>query len=393
MQALTNLRELKQTAVHRPARSSRPVRVCFLIDELIAAGTEGQLLALISRLDRNRVKPTLCLLRGGSPLSQALEPTCCPVVRLGIRSFRHPSTPLRMARLYHLLRRGQFDVLQVYFADSTYMGVLVGTLARVPRIVRTRNNLGYWMKPRDRWLGRLATRFSDALISNCDACQAAFLRDEGKLPPKSVVLENGVDLERFPLPRFERRSGREPRVGIVANLRPVKNLELFVRAAARVAAEFPTATFHIAGEGELRPQLRQLASDLGIGKRFFLPGSVANIPAFLSQLDAAVLCSHSEGMSNALLEYMAAGVPIVANDVGANRQLLAEGACGMLIPPNEEVALAGAVSHLLRDPERALRLARAARRRVEQQYRREVMVERFQAFYEDLVDDLPRDDR
>jgi glycosyltransferase involved in cell wall biosynthesis len=284
-----------------------------------------------------------------------------------------------------MLRRERFDVLQVYFPDSTYLGVLVGRLGGVPRIVRTRNNLGYWMKPRDRWLGRLCNRFTHALVANCDACREAFLRDEGSLPERSAVLENGVDLERFPEPRFERPPSRAPRIGIVANLRPVKNLEMFVRAAARVAAEFPDATFHIAGEGELRPSLQALAAQLGIGERFFLPGSIRDVPAFLATLDVGVLCSHSEGMSNALLEYMAAGLAIAATNVGGNAQLLGHGDCGLLVPPGDEAALAQAISDLLRDRTEAERLARAARQRVETNHSREVMVARFQSFFEELT--------
>src|SRR5262249_6549034 len=130
----------QETADH--AAISRPARVCFMIDELAAAGTETQLLALIRNLDRRRVQPTLCLLRGESAASRTLEPADCPVFRLGIRSFKHFATLPRVARFFRLLRQERFDVLQVYFPESTYLGVLVGRLAGVPKIVRTRNNLG-----------------------------------------------------------------------------------------------------------------------------------------------------------------------------------------------------------------------------------------------------------
>ena len=208
-----------------------------MVDELAAAGTESQLRALIARLDRRRIEPTVCLLRGESPTSRALEPKDCVVHRLDIRSFKHPSSLAKAWRFFRLLRRERFDILQVYFPESTYLGVLMGRLAGVSRIVRTRNNLGYWMRPIDRWLGRLCNRFTHALVANCVACREAFERDEGFLPARSVVLENGVDLERFP----ERASGsmREP-VGVVANL-PGEEPER--SRAARVAADFPHATF------------------------------------------------------------------------------------------------------------------------------------------------------
>src|SRR4051812_45763815 len=102
-----------------------PVRVCFLIDDLANAGTETQLLALIRHLDRSRIEPYLCLLRGESELSRSLEPDSCPVLRLGVRSLRGPRTLAAAWKLGRFLRRQRIDILQVYFPDSTYFGVPV----------------------------------------------------------------------------------------------------------------------------------------------------------------------------------------------------------------------------------------------------------------------------
>src|SRR2546423_8876360 len=174
-----------------------PVRVCFLIDELATAGTETQLLALVRRLDRRRVQPFLCLLRGDSAASRALEPADCPVLRLGVGSLRSPATLTRAWRLARFLRRERIDVLQVYFPDSTYFGVPVAWLAGVPAIVRTRNNVGHWLTPLHRRLGRLLNVFTTATVANCEAARQALLESERPSPPTVVVLENGVDLTRF----------------------------------------------------------------------------------------------------------------------------------------------------------------------------------------------------
>src|SRR5207248_2667044 len=176
--------------------TGRPVRVCFLIDEQAAAGTETQLLALVRRLDRARVRPYLCLLRGGGPRSRALEPDDCPVLRLGVGALRSPAALLRAWRLARFLRRECIDVLQVYFPDSTYFGVPVGWLAGVPAIVRTRNNVGHWLTPLHRWLGRFLNRFTTATVANCEAARRALIEAEGPRPERVVVLENGVDLGR-----------------------------------------------------------------------------------------------------------------------------------------------------------------------------------------------------
>lgn len=245
----------------------RPIRVCFMIDSLQPAGTETQLLALIRHLDRSRVRPALCLLDGEGELSRSLEPADCPVFRLGVKRLTRPQTLAKASRLARFLRRERIDVLQVYFPDSTYFGVPVAFLARVPRIVCTRNNIGYWTTPMHRRLLRLCHRLSAGLVANCQACGQAVTDGEGLSPKRIAVLENGVDLSRFlpPLRWPHSGHGQARRIGITANLRPVKDLDVFVRAAGELAATYPQVSFHIAGEGELRPEYQSTfhQSDLG----------------------------------------------------------------------------------------------------------------------------------
>src|SRR5579875_3020105 len=364
---------------HRRAASPRPVRVCFVIDELALAGTESQLLALIRHLDRHRIWPYLCLLRGDNPLSQALEPDDCPILRLGVGSLHHPRTLLRMGRFVRFLRREHIDVVQTYFADSSYFGILGAWLAGVPHRIRTRNNLGHWLTPFHRRMSRLLNFFTTQILTNCEAARQALLEAEQPRPEMVCVLENGVDLERFRnLPPLTARSATGKwHVGVVANLRPVKGLDVFVRAAALVHARHPQTVFTVAGEGPLRTVLQQQAAAEGLAEHFSLPGSVADVPSFLASLDVAVLCSHAEGMSNALLEYMAAGRAIVATQVGAAPELIVDGVHGLLVPPGDAPKLAGAIQRLLEDRELAQRLGTAARQRAWERYSRTAMIRRF----------------
>jgi glycosyltransferase involved in cell wall biosynthesis len=362
------------------------VRVCFLIDELATAGTETQLLALIRHLDRLRVTPYLCLLRGDSTASRALEPAGCPVRRLGVGKLLRPATAVKVVRFARFLRRERIDVLQAYFPDSSYFGVPAAYLAGVPHRLRTRNNLGHWLTPLHRFLGRLLKALSTGAVANCEAARRALLADEGPLPETVTVLANGVDLDRFlAVPPLTGRPAGVPRVGAVANLRPVKGLDVLVRAATLLAETHPLAAFQVAGEGELRAPLERDIAVRGLAERFTLAGSVADIPRFLAGLDVAVLCSRAEGMSNAVLEYMAAGRAVVATAVGATPELIEDGVHGLLVPPDDAVSLARAVGRLLDDPALARRLGEAARRRARARYSREAMVRRFEDFYEGLV--------
>jgi glycosyltransferase involved in cell wall biosynthesis len=361
--------------------------VCFVIDELAPAGTESQLLALIRHLDRRRVWPYLCLLRGDKPVSQAMEPDECPILRLEVGSLRHPRTLLRAWRFVRFLRRERIDVVQAYFADSSYFGIPAAWLAGVPHRIRTRNNIGHWLTPLHRHLGRLLNLFTTQTLTNCEAARQALLVAEQPRPDSILVLENGVDLERFRdlPPLTEHQTTGAPRVGVVANLRPVKALDVFVKAAALVHARHPRAVFTVVGEGKLRPTLEQQAAAEGLAEHFTLMGGVADVPGFLAALDVAVLCSHAEGMSNALLEYMAAGRAIVATAVGAAPELIADGIHGLLVPPGDAQKLAEAISRLLGDRELSQRLGAEARRRARERYSREAMMRRFTEFYEGLI--------
>jgi glycosyltransferase involved in cell wall biosynthesis len=372
--------------------SHPPIRVCFLIDELATAGTETQLLALIRHLDRSRVQPYLVLLRGDRPSSRELEPADCPVLRLGVGSLRSVNTALRAMSFVSFLWRERIDVVQSYFPDSNYFGVPTAWLAGVPHRVRTRNNIGHWMTRGHRLLGRALNLFATATVANCDAARRALLADERPRRERVYVLENGVDLDRFlalPLPGAtpvtDASGSSRAYVGAVANLRHVKGLDVFVRAASMLAERFPEVTFRIAGEGEQRGELEEQTRQLPLTGRFELPGKEADVPGFLKGLDVAVLASRSEGMPNAVLEYMAAGRPVVSTAVGAVPELISDGVHGLLVPPEDAGALAAAIARLLADRGLASRLAESARRRAVERYSRPAMVRRFEEFYTRLV--------
>jgi glycosyltransferase involved in cell wall biosynthesis len=324
-----------------------------------------QLLSLIRHLDRRVVEPHLCLLDGENEVSRALEPTDCPVLRLGIRSFRSATALGQAWRFFRFLRRERIDVLQVYFFDSATFGAVVGRLAGVRQILRVRNNIGHWANQKNlkrfRWVNRLIS----AILTNSDAGRKAAIAQE-RVPSQMVLLlENSIDFDRFPAsPNVGRFGCSNPkRVGIVANFRKVKGLDVFLDAAARIRAADADVQFLIAGDhdGEdTRPELDRQVESLGLSEHVKFLGRVADVPSFLDGLDVAVLSSRAEGTSNALIEYMAAGLPIVASAVGGNLALIRDGIDGILVPPDDPDRLASAVTRLLRNPAEAAGLAGAA---------------------------------
>lgn len=360
----------------------RPIPVSFLIDSLSRAGTETQLLALIRSLDRRRFAPSLVLLKGDNPLSPELTPDDCPILQLGVQSLRSVRAVSAAATLTNFWRRQRTRIVQTYFLDSTYFGVPLARLAGIRRVVRVRNNLGHWLTPRHRAAGRILGRVVDATLTNCEPARRAILEAEGGSARKVLVMENGVEADRFL--RLPWPDERPTRIGAVANLRPIKGVDVLVEAAARLVRRFPQLSFRVAGEGEQRGDLERLIQKRGLAGRFDLIGSVEDVAEFLGTVDLVVLPSYAEGMSNALLEAMAAGRPVVATDVGANAHVLGGGEFGILAPPGDPAAIADGVAACLTHPRTSRIRAEAARRHVVEHYGRDAMQRRFEDFYERL---------
>jgi L-malate glycosyltransferase len=371
---------LPKIGSRRTRRTTRPpIRVCFVIDRLSRAGTESQLLALLEHLDRDRVRPSLCLLNEPPDAAPAIAD--CAVLSLGLQKLANPAAIVAAARLAGFWRQQRVDVVQTYFLDSTYFAAPLARLCGIRHVVRVRNNAGYWLTPAHRRLGRLVGRCCATTVTNSDAGKDSLIASEGIADDRVTVIQNGVDVDRFPIVRLP-DTGRDPvRIGAVANLRPVKNIDGLIRAATAVCRSQPEARFEIAGDGEQRLELTRLIEMAGLVNRITLRGSIADIPGFLATLDVAVLCSHSESMSNALLEYMAAGRAIVATNVGSNAQLVRDRKEGLSVPPGDDDALAQAIQELLNDPALARRLGAAARERAVTEFSRSAMVRRFEDFY------------
>jgi L-malate glycosyltransferase len=375
----------------RPTRTPRsgPVSACFVIDRLDRAGTETQLLALLRHLNRDRVRPSLCLLHDDGAPAWALRLPDCPTLNLGLRRLRSVQAVRAAGRLAAFWRRHRVEVVQTYFLDSTYFAVPLARACGIRHIVRVRNNAGYWLTNRHRRLGRLVGRLAHVTLTNSADAGRGVIEAEDLSPDRVRVIENGVDVERFgtlPVPDPTRPVVT---VGAVANLRPVKNIDGLIRVAADICRNDGRVRFEVAGEGEQRSALEAQVRAAGLDGRFVLRGVVTDVPEFLGGIEVAVLPSHSESMSNALLEYMAAGRAMVATDVGANGAVVRHEREGLIVPAGDEAGLAAAIRRLLAQPGLARRLGTAARQRAEIHFSRPARVRRFEDFYESLKTNRP----
>lgn len=351
---------------------SRPLRILYMIDEmeaLTAGGTERQILQMIALMKDAGAEVQLCLLRNTEWLTEEIAGVPVHVCHLGsILSGRG----LRdLNRLRRWIRLQQFDVVQTFFIDSSLIGPVVAKLAGVRVVLGSRRNLNYWMTFSTRFAQRISNLFITRLVANCEAVKTAVAKTEGFDPGRIDVIYNGLDVARFhPDEDMRRRKRRELGfteehfvIGNVSVLRPIKGCETFIEMAKLVSQDHPAARFVLVGDGPLRCALENQIELLGMGPVFFFAGSQEDVRPFLNAFDAAVLCSESEGFSNSILEYMAAGLPTVVTDVGGNAE--AVGNAGKAVPVGDVSALAREMGLLMKNTDHAKLLSRNALMRVQ----------------------------
>ncbi len=204
-----------------------------------------------------------------------------------------------------------------------------------------------------------------------------------KIQRRAVILPNSLN-PAFIRPRYE--GEREKRVVAVGRLDGNKNHEMMIRAFAVLSDKYPEYTLTIYGEGELRPYLEELIEKLGMAERVFLPGMIPDVAAQIERASLFLLTSYSEGVSNALIEALAIGLPVIATDVpsGGTEELMRDGENGLIIPTGDREALERAMDRLLGDPIYADTLGRAAAQ-IQEQLAPERVNRLWQAYFDKIM--------
>jgi glycosyltransferase involved in cell wall biosynthesis len=343
--------ETKPALTPRPGAAQRPLRVGFVIDRLApGAGTENQLLLLFEHFDRSRVIPLVCTLR--EPVSPGLLPEPAGYAQI----FRIGSVGgvAGLLRLRRWIDEARIDVLLAFFRDATVASLAAAWWAGVP-VITSRRNIGYMDGPLTRWMRRTLGRTARLTVTN-SAAGSAFAREQDRVLTNRIrIVPNAIDIERFrPPDPIEHREAREelalgeaPVVACVANLRPIKGHEVLLPAFARLHERHPGVTLLLVGDGPERTRLAALAEALGIAAAVRFLGRCDDVPRVLHAADIGVLSSHSESSSNAVLEYLACGLTVVATDSGGTRELLEARPFGRLAPPGDPDALGDALVAVL----------------------------------------------
>lgn len=367
-----------------------PQHIVYLIDELkIKGGTEKHLYELATGMAAAGFRVTVFSLTEGAYACEFRQTSnihydCLNVIR--IYDAKGISAIVRLARF---INSQQVDIVQSFHTASDLIAPLAARLSlRRPMVFSSRRDLGYTKASRHKFMQRRINYLVDGILSNSRAVKQAVQEQEGFPEKRITVIYNGIDMEPFDRKDAVRQRQREAMgaspdsilVGSVGNVRPVKGYDLLVEAAGIVCRQMPNVLFCHAGEGELLDQLMRRCREVGIESHFSFLGAVKNIPSFLSSLDIYIQPSRSEGLSNAILEAMAAGLPVVATNVGGNPDLIDSGVNGMLVPTNE-FDIAQQLLVLAEQPEERLRLGALAHQKVLAKFQMSAMLREYRQFY------------
>jgi glycosyltransferase involved in cell wall biosynthesis len=354
--------------------SQRRVRVVCIIDSVAHhAGTENQLVELLRRIDSSRFEMHLCCLEDSERLQKlavhhktVIFPAPSVFSRNGL---------LQILALRKYLNQNGIDILHTFMVRANILGVFAANWSRCRVVIASRRNLGYWFTPFYKSLFRFLNARTTRLLANSDSARLVAIGLEGVRPAKVDVLYNGVDIDRYGANQATEESpvklGIPPEakvVGVLANLRPVKDLPLFLQAAKIVSMVHPDAVFLIIGRGPLLDELKRLAEELGIADKVFFTNGEGKVVDYLHRMSIGCLSSSSEGFSNAILEYMAAGLPVVATDVGGNREAIEEGVTGFVVPDREPSSFAAPLIELLANEPKRQKMGKASYERCHRLY-------------------------
>jgi glycosyltransferase involved in cell wall biosynthesis len=372
----------------------RPRNILFIIDQLCEmGGAERVLLQMIDRLPRDRFLPRLVTFKIDPSLG-IFDRFPCPLHLLPLNRTWDAGAVKVAWEINRLIRRESIDIVHTFFETSDIWAGAVARLSGVRVLISSRRDMGILRASKHRLAYRLLNPFFNEVHTVSEQVREYCIRHDRLSPDKVITLYNGVDIDRVAgasaatavrsLPALERASHL---ITTVAHVRQIKGLDVLLHTAAHVRRRFPRVAFVVMGDNHQPAHyedLMRLRHALDLDNHVHFPGPVEDVFGMLKASNVFYLPSRSEGLSNALLESMACGVPCVATRVGGNPELVREEHNGFLVPSEDSEAAAAKIVSLLESPAMARRMGDAGREMVARQFTTEAMMQQLVRSYERL---------
>lgn len=369
-----------EVAVKRLAKTNIILLTDCLAD--LMGGAERQIYELAKALDKDKFNITIASLEcvGQAP-RHLIEEIGCRFVDFRVKRIYGLSGFIQGIRFWRFLRRKRTHILQTYHFSSDIWGAFWAHMAGVPVIISNRRDMGFWRTRRHVAVYKWVNPYAHKIVAVSESIKRLVMAEEGVPEEKIEVISNGIHLPENgspPIKNLTRNDigAKEDDLVImhVANLTPVKGHAHLLQAMARVLPEYPKAKLVLVGEGPLRGQLTELVKRLGLTDHVVFLGKREDARQLLNMADVCVLPSLSEGMSNAILEYMAAGKPVVATHVGGNPELVDDGRTGILVDKENSEQLAEALKSLVNTPRKRVEMGKNGYEKAKKKFTMSAMV-------------------
>ncbi|WP_375760177.1 glycosyltransferase [Corallococcus exercitus] len=368
-----------------------PLRLVQFTRSFHIGGTEVQVLELLRGLPSSYRLQVSVLEEEGPLMGSVWKLGHAPEVFSLEGSLLKPNTLFQIHRMSRWLKANRVQLVHVHDFYSSILAVPAAKLAGA-KVIVGRLDLSHWQGKARRLLHARMTRLADHVVANAEAIRQLLIHEEGLPASRISVIHNGLDLQRFDARAAEGLkaavpdTGGAPTVIHVANMNhPVKRQEDLLLALAMLRHEGTRLNAWLVGDGPRRPELEKLAHELGVADGVRFLGHRSDVPALYGRATFGVLCSTAEGMSNAVMEGMAAGLPMVVTRVGGNPDLITDGERGLVVEPERPAQLAQAFRRLLANPQEARKMGKAARGFVARELSLEKMVGRHDALYRQVA--------
>ena len=366
------------------------LRIGYCIDSFGIGGTELNAVRTMEALDRRRFQVTVFHLHETGPLRARYEALGLQLLHLPIGRLYSPRTVVQGVRFLRLLRREGIEVVHTH---DLYTNIFAAPWARLAgcRVIASRRWLDASPRPGLVPLNRCSYRFAHRVIVNSSLVARLMIDTDGVPAARVVELPNFLEEHAFHHVSAVERSARRHSwgvpegvflIGTVARLAPVKNQAMALRALQRLDEDVHLV---LIGAGPSRRTLEDLARELRVDRRVHFTGQLVEAENLHQFFDVSVLCSHSEGFPNAVLEALAASCPVIATPVGGIPEIISDRQTGLLAPVDQPEGLAASVQELRQDAALRKRLSEAGLARARGQYHQTLVIARLEALYQDLA--------
>jgi len=393
--------ELKRRFV-MPAPTHERVKLLKFVCDFGSGGTEGQVFNLVGGLDSTYFEIEFASLNKQGPFVEEYAKQGIAMNEFPITSFCSLKAFLQMMKFTRYLRSYRIEIMHAYNFYSLVFAIPAAKLAGVPVIIASIRDQGVYLTKMQKFVQKLVCNMADQILVNAESIRD-WLLEQGYQQNKIIVIKNGIDLTRYESKSNEKHSSSirsdwsinedAPLVVMLARLNRQKGVVDFIQASALVHKEHPNARFLIIGKPSIESmetkkeniseyqQWQNLSRDLQLDECLFFCGHRSDVSQILSQTAVSVLPSHSEGISNTLLESMAAGAPVVATTVGGTPELIEDGIDGILVPPHAPEYLSKGICRILADQILAQELSHAAKRKAKDYFSLDAMVSHTRDIY------------